>query len=43
MNTYFEHRSRRTDGSDLGAWMLALIALLVFWGKIVIVAEALHR
>lgn len=43
MDTYFEHRPRRGGGSDLGQWMLALLAVLVLWAKLIVVAVELHH
>ncbi len=42
MHTYFEHGPRRRNDSDIGPWLLALVAFLIFWGKMLVVAQQLH-
>jgi len=45
MHPYFDNDLRRgtqRGGSDLGQWMLALVAVLFLWGTLIVMGQQLH-
>lgn len=42
MHPYFQHDPRESGGSDLGQWMLALVAVVFLWGTLFVMNPLLH-
>ena len=41
MHPNFVHDPRQ-QGSDLGQWMLALVAMVFLWGTLILMGHTLH-